>query len=85
MSGQPTNPAGCAGTRGTVVPKCSGEHSYPSSDFLQADEVGLDLVVLHGPSFTLPSGLFPPLERGETSHDHLDLGFKRAAVTHLEV
>lgn len=68
-----------------MVQKFSGEHSYPSSGFLQADEVGLDLVLLHGPSFTLPSGLFPPLERGETSQDHLDFSFNSTAVMNSEV
>lgn len=85
VSSQPINPAGCAGTWEIVVQLYRGEHSYPSSGFLEADEVGLDLVLLHGASFTLPSGLFPPLERGETSHDHLDFSFKSAAVMHSEV
>lgn len=68
-----------------VVQKYSGEHSYPSSGFLLADEVGLDIVLLHGLSFTLPSGLFPPLERGKQAMITLILVLKVSAVMHSEV
>lgn len=53
----------------------AGFRSYPSWIVLQVEaaEVGRDLVLLHGLSFTLPDGLFTALKGKKT---HLNICFK---------